>query len=181
MVCAPRLAHGKRRQGSCRSCEPARQQGAPAAIARQKVGASPLYRLRCHVTDPLSMTLTMRTIHNMPTYVNRLLPVTTRGQRMRSYLAARTGGRRGWQRALVESSGVQRQTITKWTHPDYDGYPDLDSLAAVASALGVRPWEVVAAMDGDDVQLEPGLETAIRRVVEQVLDERPELRAGNRE
>jgi len=92
---------------------------------------------------------------------------------MRTYLARRTGGRRGWQKALVERSGVQRQTLTKWTNPDFDGYPDMDALAAVASALGVRPWEVVAALDGDAaVPVDDELRMAIAMEVDRAVDER---------
>jgi transcriptional regulator with XRE-family HTH domain len=75
--------------------------------------------------------------------------MTTRGERLAAYLAKLTGGRRGWQTKLVKESGVKRQTITKWTHPKFDRYPDLETLATLATALGVRPYELVAAMDGD--------------------------------
>lgn len=49
----------------------------------------------------------------------------------------------------MSRSGVKRQTITKWTHPEFDRYPDLEALAQVATALGVPTAEIVAAMDGE--------------------------------
>lgn len=115
--------------------------------------------------------------------VNRLLPMTTRGERLRRYLAAKTGGRRGWQAELVEKSGVKRQTITKWTHPDFDRYPDLEALAQVASALGVPTAEIVAALDGDAPagDVSPDLQLLIREQIEAVLDERLGPRRGSHE
>jgi transcriptional regulator with XRE-family HTH domain len=75
--------------------------------------------------------------------------MTTRGDRLRGYLLAKTGGRPGWQGELVEKSGVKRQTISKYTSPKFDRYPDLATLATLASALGVETFEIVAAMDGE--------------------------------
>lgn len=100
--------------------------------------------------------------------------MTTRGDRLRAYLLSKTGGRSGWQRDLVRASGVKRQTISKWTAATFDGYPDPEALAAVAAALGVRPFEVVAAIDGDvALSLEdPRVEETLRRLIDGVLDER---------
>lgn len=100
--------------------------------------------------------------------------MTTRGDRMRAYLLSRTGGYSGWQRDLVEKAGVKRQTISKWTNPDFDGYPDPDALAEVAAALDVRPFEIVAAIDGD-VALsltDPRTKVALRDLLEELLAER---------
>lgn len=100
--------------------------------------------------------------------------MTTRGDRLRSYLLARTGGHTGWQAELVAKSGVKRQTITKYTRSAFDGYPDLGTLAQLAEALTVATFELVAAMDGAaavDV-LDPRVEDAMIRLVDRLLDER---------
>jgi transcriptional regulator with XRE-family HTH domain len=117
---------------------------------------------------------TTQTVPLAGSVVNSLLPMTTRGARLQAYLAAKTGGRRGWQTALVKTSGVKRQTITKWTHPEYDRYPDLDTLAALAAALGVSVWEIVAAMDGEApiLALDEQTQRAIQAAVDQALTER---------
>lgn len=105
-----------------------------------------------------------RTVPLAQASVNTLLPVTTRGERLQAYIHAQMGGGRGSQKELVERSGVKRQTLSKWTNPRFDGYPDLASLAAVASALGVRLYEIVAAMEGDEpvVRIDARLRAAIR-------------------
>ncbi len=92
--------------------------------------------------------------------------MSTRGQRLADYLRRETGGRYGWQADLVRRSGIKRQTISKWTHPAYDGYPELEHLAALATALGRRPWELVAVLDGDEPL---GTEERVREVVREEL------------
>lgn len=105
--------------------------------------------------------------------------MTTRGERLRSYLMDRTGGRHGWQADLVRRSGVKRQTITKWTTPTFDGYPDLETLSVVAAALGVRTWEVVAALDGDaDATLDEQTRELVRSEVEAAVSARLGPRQG---
>jgi transcriptional regulator with XRE-family HTH domain len=91
----------------------------------------------------------MQTVPPVLTLVNSLVPMTTRGDRLRAYLLAKTGGRPGWQGALVEKTGVKRQTISKYTSPKFDRYPDLGTLATLAAGVGVEPFEIVAAMDGE--------------------------------
>lgn len=100
--------------------------------------------------------------------------MTTRGARLSAFLLLRTGGRRGWQATLVRGSGVKRQTITKWTKADFDGYPEPEHLAALAAAVGAKLWEVVAVMDGDVAvsMADPQLRQVIRAEVEAALDER---------
>lgn len=117
---------------------------------------------------------TARTVPLPLASVNRLLPVTTRGERLRSFLVAQTGGRRGWQKKLVEASGVKRQTISKWTNPRFDGYPEPETMAALAEALGVRLWQVYAAMDGDApaVVLDDRTVAAVQALIEATLAER---------
>ncbi len=100
--------------------------------------------------------------------------MTTRGERLRAYLLAKTGGAPGWQGKLVADSGVKRQTISKWTNPTFDRYPDLETLAAIAGALGVPTFEIIAAMDGEvAVALnDPRARAAMREEMELLLDER---------
>lgn len=100
--------------------------------------------------------------------------MTTRGDRLRSYLLAKTGGRSGWQAELVKRSGVKRQTISKWTNPSFDRYPDLETLAVIAGALGVPTFEIIAAMDGEvAVALsDPRARAAMREEMEKLLDDR---------
>jgi transcriptional regulator with XRE-family HTH domain len=81
--------------------------------------------------------------------VNRLVPMTTRGARLRAFLGTRLGNQPGWLTALVEESGLKRGTIGKWANPKYDGYPELASLAQLAKALGVRLSELVAVIEGE--------------------------------
>jgi transcriptional regulator with XRE-family HTH domain len=95
--------------------------------------------------------------------------MTTRGERLRAYLLARTGGAPGWQARLVAESGVKRQTISKWTNPAFDRYPDLETLADVARALKVETYEIVAAMDGRDQVVDLDSERA-RLVLAEVVD-----------
>lgn len=92
---------------------------------------------------------------------------------MQRFLVEQTGGRRGWQADLVARSGVKRQTITKWTNPKFDGYPDMAALAQVAEALNVRPYEVVAYLDGDGpVGSLEMIESRALELMDRALDER---------
>jgi transcriptional regulator with XRE-family HTH domain len=93
---------------------------------------------------------------------------------MGSFLLRQTGGRRGWQADLVARSGVKRQTISKWTNPAYDGWPELEHLAAVAAALGVRAWEVVAALEDDEPEV--ASDDRIRAIVREELAALPPRR-----
>src|SRR5438067_1908500 len=112
------------------------------------------------VTDRISL----RTVPRALSLVNSLVPMTTRGERLRAYLLARTGGK--------------RQTISKWTNPAFDRYPDLETLAAIAKALNVPTFEIIAAMD-DDVAvslIDPRTKDAMRSMLEELLAERDQRR-----
>ena len=117
---------------------------------------------------------TLRTVPPSLSFVNTLFRVSTRGARFAAYLARRTGGRQGWQAKLVRDSGVKRQTITKYTRQDFDGYPEMGTLALIAQALDVRPFEIIAAIDGDEpvVALDAQAREAVRAEIEAILDER---------
>lgn len=100
--------------------------------------------------------------------------MTTRGVRLRRYILAKTGGGPGWQGELVAASGVKRQTISKYTSPKFDRFPDLGTLAQLADGLGVPTFELIAAMDGAtavDV-LDPRLRAVLREEIDAALNER---------
>jgi transcriptional regulator with XRE-family HTH domain len=104
--------------------------------------------------------------------VRTVFPVESRGTRLRHYLAQRTGGRRGWVNDLAAKSGVKRQTLSAMMGDR--SAPDLKTIDAIADALEIRPFEIVAAMDGD-VALsvaDPRVRQAIRDEIDAALDER---------
>jgi transcriptional regulator with XRE-family HTH domain len=96
----------------------------------------------------------------------------TKGTRLRAYLLSKTGGAHGWVNELATASGVKRQTLSGWMGDRTQ--PDLGSLEAVARVLGVRTFEIVAAMDGDVAVslLDPAVREALRQEIEAALDER---------
>lgn len=104
----------------------------------------------------------------------------TRGSRLRAYLLAKTGGAHGWVNQLATASGVKRQTLSAWMSGRTQ--PDLASLEAVATVLGVRTFEIVAAMDGD-VALsltDPRTKEVLRPLLEELLAERDARRPPGR-
>lgn len=84
----------------------------------------------------------------------------------------KTGGAHGWVNQLAADSGVKRQTLSAWMGDRTR--PDLESLDAVAGVLGVRPYEIVAVMDGDEpvVRIDDELRVQLRAEMEALLDER---------
>lgn len=100
--------------------------------------------------------LTERTVPIRVTVVNTVLPVETRG----------TGGKHGWVTGLAKKSGVKRQTLSAWMGDRAE--PDLESLRAVAEAIDVRLFELVAAMDGEGpvVRFDDALRAMIREEVQ---------------
>lgn len=113
-----------------------------------------------------------RTVSPRLTLVNSLVPMESRGHRLRRYLLRQTGGAHGWVNELASASGVKRQTLSAWMGDRTQ--PDLASLAEVAAALHVKTFEIVAAMDGElAVSLtDPRAREALRSEIEAVLDER---------
>lgn len=105
----------------------------------------------------------------------------TRGTRLRAYLLLKTGGAHGWVNDLATRSGVKRQTLSGWMGDRTQ--PDLASLEAIARVLGVRTFEIVAAMDGDVAVslLDPAVRSALRQEIEAALDERLGPRREGRE
>lgn len=116
--------------------------------------------------------LTSRTVRPWVPLVNTLLPVETRGVRLRRYLMTQTGAPHGWVNSLAKESGVKRQTLSAWMGDR--ATPDLLSIEAIARALGVRPYEVLAAMDGEGpvVRVDDQLREVLREEIESAIDER---------
>lgn len=110
--------------------------------------------------------LTRGTVPLRLTVVNTFLPVESRGDRLRAYLLDKTGGRRGWVNELAAKSGIKRQTLSAMMGDR--STPDLETLYAIAEAIGVRPFELLAAMDGDGpvVRYDEQLRTMIREEIE---------------
>lgn len=116
----------------------------------------------------------MRKVPPALTVVNTVVPMTTRGERLRSYLLRMTGGKSGWQKELVAASGVKRQTISKYTSETYDGDPDLGTLRQLAAGLRRPLFEVIAAMDDQQAisLTDPAVRATLRDLLEELLDER---------
>lgn len=110
--------------------------------------------------------MAVRTVPLRLSLVNTVLPMEGRGDRLRRFLIDKTGGRHGWVNALEEASGVRRQTLSAAMGARSN--PDLATITAIADAIGVRPFELLAAMDGDvAVSLaDPRAQEAIREAVE---------------
>lgn len=115
-----------------------------------------------HLASP-ALRLTNRTLRHTQQDVNTLLPMETRGTRLRRYLLRLTGGPPGWVNALADKVGVTRQTLGNWMGDRVR--PDLQSIEALAAALDVRPWQVVAAMDGDEAVPLDEVERRVREMV----------------
>jgi transcriptional regulator with XRE-family HTH domain len=117
--------------------------------------------------------LATRTVPLRITVVNTVLPVESRGARLRQFLFERTGGQHGWVNALAAKSGVKRQTLSAWMGDRAE--PDLESLRAVAEAIDVRLFELVAAMDGEGpvVRFDDALRAMIREEIERYGDQEP--------
>lgn len=97
----------------------------------------------------------------------------TPGSRLRAYLLAKTGGKHGWVNSLAERAGIKRQSLSAWM--GNRERPERGSIDALADALGVRPYEIVAVLDGDGpvVRVEDEhLWAMLQERVERLLDER---------
>jgi transcriptional regulator with XRE-family HTH domain len=96
-------------------------------------------------------------------------PPETPGQRLRALVDARWSRRQGGIRGLAARLGVSGETMYSWFRDDQD--PSLDHLARLAEALGVRRYEIVAAMDAEGTLYRRG-DPDLVAVVEELLDER---------
>lgn len=104
----------------------------------------------------------------------------TRGSRLRRFLLAQTGGEHGWVNALAGSSGVTRQTLSAWMGDRAE--PEMASLTAVADALKVPRYRIIAAIDGDPVlPLDESAEQRLEELMDRMLADRGYLpRRGDR-
>jgi transcriptional regulator with XRE-family HTH domain len=136
--------------------------------------------LLCAILDVVSRFATVlvdETLHHDARAVNRLSPVRgISGHRLRAYVDHYWGRSRGGIRGLAAASGIAPETLYGWFRGDVE--PSLSALGQLAATLGVRRWEIVAAMDGDagvapfSPETEMALEAMIRSTVERILDER---------
>lgn len=101
----------------------------------------------------------------------------TPGSRLRAYLLEKTGGKHGWVNKLERDTGIKRQSISAWMNNR--GRPERVSIDTLAAALGVRPYEIVAVLDGDgpvarvdDERLWEALEPRIERLLDERLGPR---------
>jgi len=99
----------------------------------------------------------------------------SRGARLRRFLQSQTGGAHGWVNELAERSGVKRQTLSAWMGDRAE--PEMETLTAVATALRVPRYRIIAAMDGDPVL---PLDEEGERTLEQILDRLLERRGFRR-
>ncbi len=100
--------------------------------------------------DARAHRLSGRTLRLLVSGVNSLVtdmeePTETPGELLRAFVEAHKG-HRTWT-DLAEHAGVRRQTLYDW----FSGKdkPSMASLRVLAEALRVRPYQLVAAMDGD--------------------------------
>jgi len=124
--------------------------------------------------------LARRTVLSTVPVVNTVFRMETRGTRLRRFLLAQTGGTHGWVNALADKSGVKRQTISAWMGDRAE--PEMASLTAVAEALGVPRYRIIAAMDGDPVlPLDESAEQRLEELLDRMLADRGYLpRRGGR-
>ena len=107
------------------------------------------------------------------TLVNSLVTVDTeQGDRLRAYIDARWPRSRGGMRGFCRAAGMTPETLYSWFRGETS--PSFDNLGAIAEALGVRRFEIVAAMDGEApvVRLDPTTRDAVRAEIQTVLEER---------
>lgn len=96
-----------------------------------------------------AVSMSAMTVHRPPERVNTLCRVISEespGARLKAYIEARWGRKRGGMEALASAAGLRgRQTLYEWFA---GGEPSLASLKQVADALNVRRVDLVAAYDG---------------------------------
>ena len=127
----------------------------------------------------LASQLSGRTVRPGLTLVNSLVPLMDEksGRRLERYIRARWGRKQGGIRGLAKAIGGTAETIYSWFRGETEPY--LGTLREVAAALGVRPYQILAAMDGDgpaaaiDPELERLVEERVRAEVERQLGRGP--------
>lgn len=127
--------------------------------------------------------VTGRTVLPRVMHVNTFVPVSTEphdtpGTRLRAFIDRRWSRRNGGILGLAKKLHTSTETIYEWFRDERE--PSLDHLTRLAEALSessgrpVSRAEIVAVMDGSVslVPLDEATEALMRRVAEQVLDER---------
>jgi transcriptional regulator with XRE-family HTH domain len=98
------------------------------------------------------------------------------GARLRRLLAEAMGDDHGWVTRLADAAHIRRATVYAW----FDGTsePSAETMHELARVTGLRRWQFLAAIDGDQVLdvNSPEGEERIRTIV----DERLDRRAGDR-
>lgn len=69
------------------------------------------------------------------------------GERLEQFVRLRWSRKDGGIRGLADRVGTSADTVYKWF--SRQAHPDTEQLARLAEALGVRRFEIVAAMDGE--------------------------------
>jgi transcriptional regulator with XRE-family HTH domain len=113
------------------------------------------------------------TVRPLLTPVNRVVTVNTeQGERLRSYIEARWPRSSGGMRGFCREAGVTPETLYTWFRGETS--PSFDSLGTIAEKLGVKRFQLVAAMDGEApvVELDAATRALMRAEVEELLNER---------
>ena len=75
-------------------------------------------------------------------------PDPARGRRLRRLIATRFGSHEGWTVELLPRLGVSKAALMAWLSGKTE--PDLANCGRLAEVLGVRRWQVVRVLDGDE-------------------------------
>lgn len=71
------------------------------------------------------------------------------GERLRVLLGSAMGTKHGWVTALADAAHVRRATVYAWFAGTSE--PKGDTLRELARVTGLKRWQFLAAIDGDEV------------------------------
>ena len=116
----------------------------------------------------------VRTVHSGRALVNIFRTVNAeQGDRLRVFVETHWGRRKGGMRGFCRAVGTTPETLYSWFRGETD--PSMSSLAAIADALKVKRYEIVAVMDGEGVVAPvdaAALADRIQTIVDAALDSR---------
>jgi transcriptional regulator with XRE-family HTH domain len=94
------------------------------------------------------------------------------GERLRALLAEAMGGKHGWVTQLASAAHVRRATIYAWFEGTSE--PKAETLHELSRATGLKRWQFLAAIDGDEVLdlSSPAGEERIRQIVDEQIARR---------
>jgi len=94
------------------------------------------------------------------------------GQRLRELLEKATGGGHGWVANLARDAHVRRATVYAWFSGTSE--PSGETMSELARVSGLRRWQLLAAIDGDQVLdlNAPEGEARIREIVDEQIARR---------